>query len=184
LTTYDHVKEEAEFLMDFNKLTTADRVVGASAIVFLIAFFLPWEGISTDFGSASNSGADYFLTGWIPLLLAIAMVVQIALARFSTTQLPKLPVTWGQAHLIMGAVAAVLVVLRLIVPADEGSGIVSVDLDRMYGLFIATVAAIGLAVGGFLKSKEPEEAFDTGGAVPGGYPGSPPPPPPPGGGSC
>lgn len=162
--------------MDFNKLTTADRVVGASAIVFLIAFFLPWEGL----GGGANSGADYFLTGWIPLLLAIAMVVQIAVARFSTAQLPKLPVTWGQAHLIAGGVAAVLVILRLIVPADEGNSFVTVDLDRKYGLFVATVAAIGLAVGGFLKSKEPEEAVS--GPMTGGYPGSPPPPPP-GGGS-
>jgi peptidoglycan biosynthesis protein MviN/MurJ (putative lipid II flippase) len=163
--------------MDLNKLTTADRVVAASAIVFLVAFFLPWEGI----GGAANAGSDYFLTGWIPLLLAIAMVVQIALTRFSDTQLPKLPIPWGQAHLIAGGVAAVLVILRLIVPADEGNSIITVDLDRKYGLFIATLAAIGLAVGGFLKSKEPEESYA--GPVAGGYPGSPPPPPPPGGGS-
>src|SRR5512132_1651777 len=130
--------------MDLNKLTTADRVVSISAIVFLIAMFLPWWGISTDFGSASNTGTDYFLTGWIPLVVAIAM------ARFGTTQLPKLPIPWGQAFLIAGGLAAVLVILRLIVPADEGSGSFSVDLDRKWGLFVAVIAAIGLAVGGFL----------------------------------
>jgi hypothetical protein len=166
--------------MDLNKLTTADRVVSISAIVFLIAMFLPWWGISTDFGSASNSGTDYFLTGWIPLLLAIAMVVAIALTRFGTAQLPKLPIPWGQAFLIAGGLAAVLVILRLIVPADEGSGSFSVDLDRKWGLFVAVIAAIGLAVGGFLKSKEPEDTYVAGSAA-GGYPGSPPPPPPPGG---
>jgi hypothetical protein len=168
--------------MDLKKLTTADRVVAGAAIVFLIAFFLPWEGKTVSFGTVSASkswsGSEYFLTGWIPLLLAIAMVVQIGLARFSTTQLPKLPVTWGQAHLIAGSVAAVLVILRLLFTANVSG----VDLDRKVGLFIAVLAAIGLGVGGFLKSKEPEEAYNTG-PVPGGYPGSPPPPPPPGGGS-
>lgn len=167
--------------MDLKKLTTADRVVAGAAIVFLIAFFLPWEGKTVSFGTVSASkswsGSEYFLTGWIPLLLAVAMVVQIGLARFSTTQMPKLPVTWGQAHLIAGSVAAVLVILRLLFTANVSG----VDLDRKYGLFIAVLAAIGLAVGGFLKSKEPEEAYNAG-PVPGGYPGSPPPPPP-GGGS-
>ena len=170
--------------MDLKKLTTADRVVAGAAIVFLIAFFLPWEGKTVSvqgIASVSKSwnGTEYFLTGWIPLLLAIAMVVQIGLARFSDTQMPKLPVTWGQAHLIAGATAAVLVVLRLIFTANV-SGI---DLDRKFGLFLATLAAIALGVGGYLKSQEPEEAYDVGGPLPGGYPGSTPPPPPPGGGS-
>jgi len=169
--------------MDLKKLTTADRVVAGAAIVFLIAFFLPWEGKTVSFGTVSASkswsGSEYFLTGWIPLLLAVAMVVQIVLVRFTDTQLPKLPVPWGQAHLIAGATAAVLVVLRLIFTANV-SGI---DLDRKFGLFLATLAAIALGVGGYLKSQEPEEAYDVGGPLPGGYPGSTPPPPPPGGGS-
>jgi hypothetical protein len=162
--------------MDLNKLTTADKVIGASAIVFLIAMFLPWWGIDTNFGSAYNNGWDYFLTGWLPLLLAIVMVVQIALEKFSTVQLPKPPVPWTQVHLIAGLVAAVLVLLRVIVPADEGAGGFDFDLDRMYGVFVALLAAIGLAVGGYLKSKEPEEVYS--GPAAGGYPGAPPPPPP------
>jgi len=166
--------------MDLNKLSTADKVIGASAIVFLIAFFLPWEGISNEFGSASNKGYDYFLTGIIPFLVVLVMVVQIVLDKLTTTQLPEIPLKWGQVHLIGGLIVAVLVVLRLLVPADEGSGAFSVDLDRMYGLFIATIAAIGVGVGGYLKSKEPEEAYSGG---PSAYPGTQPPPPPPGGAS-
>ncbi len=51
----------------------------------------------------------------------------------------------------------------------------------MYGMFVAAIAAIGIGVGGFLKSKEPEERLRRGG--PATYPGTQPPPPPPGGAS-
>lgn len=145
--------------MDLSKLSTADRVIGASAIVFLIAMFLPWWGLEFEgFGSASNNGWDYFLTGWIPLLLAIVMVGQIVATKFTGAQLPKLPISWSQVHLIAGAAIAVLLILRVVIGADEGSGGFSVDLDRMYGLWIALIAALGLGGGGFLKSQEGDEA--------------------------
>jgi hypothetical protein len=163
--------------MDLNKLSTADKVIGVSAIVFLIAFFLPWWGLDTEFGSGSNSGADYFLTGWIPLLLVIGIVVVVALQRLSTTRLPDLPLPWSQVVMIAGIVVGALVVLRLIVPSSESALGVEIDLDRMWGMFVATLAAIGVAVGTVLRSREPEEVYSGGGS----YPGSPPPPPPPGG---
>jgi hypothetical protein len=162
--------------MDFNKLTTADRVVGISAAVFLIALFLPWYGVD----GGSHSGSHYFLTGWIPLFLAAGMVTVIALTRFSTVQLPKLPIPWGQAFLIAGVVIAILLLLRTIFSETIDTPLGDFTLDRKFGLFIALLAAIGLAVGGFLKSKEPEPVT-AGGAVQGGYPGTQPPPPPPGG---
>ena len=162
--------------MDFNKLSLADKVIGASAIVFLIAFFLPWWGIDTEFGSFDNAGADYILTGWLPLLLVIGIVVVVALQRFSTTRLPDLPLPWNQAIMIAGIVVGVLVLLRLLITSSDVPGPVDVDLDRQFGMFIAALAAIGVAVGSVLKSREPAEVF--GGDS---YPGSPPPPPPPGG---
>jgi len=175
--------------MDLNKLTTAEKVIIASGIVYLIAMFLPWWGLDFgEFGSASNSGWDYFLTGILPLLLVIAMVTQIALAKFSTTQLPAPPIPWNQIHMILGAIVAVLLILRVVIGSSEGDGSFEVDLDRMWGLWVALLAAIGVGVGGFLKSKDPEDAY-TGPGYPQGGPGYPqggpgaPPPPPPGGSS-
>lgn len=154
--------------MDLSKLTTADRVIIASAIVFLISLFLPWYGIEEGPFEFNNSGSDYLLTGWLPLLLAIIMVAQIAIARFSPqTNLPDLPLPWARVHLIAGVAIAVLVILRLLIASDDvGSFDVGVDLDRKYGLFLATLAAIGLAVGGFLKSQEGDAAAPGAGAGP------------------
>jgi hypothetical protein len=155
--------------MDLNKLTTGDRVVAVSAIVFLVAMFLPWYGLSIEgVSDPSRNGFDYFFFGWIPLLLAVVMVAQIAVTRFSpSTSLPKVgSLTWGQIHLILGGVAAVLVLLRLLITDSVSAfGIDLGDLDRKFGLYIAFLATLGLAAGGALKMRDPADA-GTGAAPP------------------
>jgi len=161
--------------MDLNKLTTGDRIVAISAIVFLISMFLPWYGLDNDFGSDFNeSGWSYFL-GWIALLLAIAMVVQIALARFTTTELPKVgSLTWGQVHVGLAGLAALVMLLRIVlVPDVEVLGVDVADADRKFGVFIAFLATLGLVAGAFLKMQDPADSGAAGG------PAAPPPPPTP-----
>ncbi len=140
--------------MDLNKLTQSDRIIAGSALALILFSFFPWYGIDVGFGSASRNGWDYFLFGIIPVLLAVVMVAQIAVNRFTDTKLPDIPVSWGQVHMIAGIVAAALVVLKLLIGDDVGG----FDLDRKFGLFLAAIAALGLAAGGFLKSREPETA--------------------------
>lgn len=155
--------------MDLNKLSNGDKVIIGSGIAFLIFFFFPWYGKF----ELDRSGSDYFLWGVIPLLLAIAMVVVIVLDRFTEVNLPDLSnFSWGQALLAAGVLAAVLVLI-LIAKGDSVGGLgLSVHLDRKFGVFLAGVAAIGLAVGGFFRMQE-DKAGASGGAAP------PPPPAPP-----
>ena len=144
--------------MDLNKLTQGEKVIAGSAIALLIFSFLPWYGVDlkilTVTRSYNRNGWDYFLFGVIPLLLAVAMVGLIALNRFSDTKLPDPPLPWGQIHLIAGCVAGALVLLKLLI----GDSVGGFDLDRKFGIFLAVLAGIGLAAGGFLKSREPAEA--------------------------
>ena len=140
--------------MDLNKLSTADKVIGASAILFLLTLFMPWYGLA----GGSNNGWDYFLTGILPLLIAAAMVAVIAIQRFTTTELPRPPIPRSQIHLIAGAVIVVLLLLRVFITSDVEVLGESFDLDRKYGLWIALIAAIGLGVGGYLKNQESEDA--------------------------
>lgn len=143
--------------MDLSKLTTADKVVAGSGIAFLIFMFFPWYGIEGIGGGAS--GFDYFLTGYLPLLLAVVMVGQIAVTRFKPEiKLPDIPLPWSQVHLIAGATAAVLLLLRVIIPSSVSVLGQSFDFDRKFGLFLALLAALGLAAGGFLKSKEGDDS--------------------------
>jgi hypothetical protein len=147
--------------VNLDKLSTADKVIGASAIAFLIALFMPWYGLA----GGSNNGWD-FLTGILPLLVAAAMVAVIAIQRFTPAELPKPPIPWSQMQLTAGAVVVVLLLLRVLVASDVEVLGESFDLDRKYGLWIAFLAAIGLAVGGYLKFQESDEAATSRSAPP------------------
>jgi hypothetical protein len=137
--------------VDLSKLTTSDKLILGGGIAYLIFMFFPWYGLA----GGSNNGWDYFLGGVLPLILIVVMCLQVALTRFSPdTNLPTLPLSWGQVHLIAGGVAAVLVILRLIIGSSIDAGIVEIDLDRKFGLILATLAAIAVAIGGYLKFQE------------------------------
>jgi hypothetical protein len=140
--------------MDLNKLSQGDKVVGASGILLLVFSFLPWYG---KFGGSRN-GWDYFLFGVIPVILGVVMVAEVVIRNFTETKMPELPITYGQLHVILGAVAFALVLLRLLITDKVGALGVHVSLDRKYGLFLAVLASLGLLAGGLLKMREPEAA--------------------------
>jgi hypothetical protein len=151
-------------IVDLSKLTTSDKLILGGGIAYLIFMFLPWYGV--DGFDANNSGWDYFLGGVLPLLLIVVMCVHVLITRFSPdTNLPDLPVPWSQVHLIAGAVAAALVLLRTIIGSDVETFGEDFDLDRKFGLFLALIAAIVVAAGGYLKSKEGDDASLGGGGT-------------------
>jgi hypothetical protein len=165
---------EAEHTVD--KLTTSDRLIFIGGIVYLIAMFLPWYGLDFDTGfgdvTYDNKGWDYVLGGWLPLILIVVLAAHVAVTRFSPdTNIPDLPIPWSQGYLIAGIAAAVILVLRLLIGSDEISGFdTGADLDRQFGLFIAVIAAICVAAGSFLKSKEDDALPPAGGGDTGSAP--------------
>jgi len=149
-----------------DNLTTSDKLILGGGIVYLIAMFMPWWGLE----GGSNNGWDYFLGGWVPLILIAVLAAHVAVTRFSPdTKIPDLPIPWSQGYLVAGVAAAVIVVLRLLIKADECALGFCVDLDRKFGLFIAVIAAICVAAGSVIKGRE-----DDAGTVPGGDTGTAP----------
>ena len=162
--------------MDLNKLSTGDRVIAISGIVFLLFSFLPWYGK----GSYSRNGWHYPLWGLLPILLVIGILVCMGLQRFSDVKLPELPLPWEQIYAFAAGVAGILLLLKLIIGDKYSAGAtvlgqhygVSITLDRSYGLFIAFLATIGLIAGGVMNMREAPAAG-------GGDAATPPPPAPP-----
>lgn len=137
--------------MDLNKLTASDKVIAGSGIVLFIAYFLPWFKVDNGLGdSVSFSGGDVgFLFATLPMLLGLIAAGVVIASKLFDVKLPDLPIPWGQAFLGLGALAALLVLLKLLIGEDPSS-----IVDRAFGLFIAAIAALGLAAGGFLKFQE------------------------------
>jgi len=144
-----------------NKLTTSDKIIAGSGIVLFIAYFLPW--FKVDFGplggSASASGSDVgFFWATLPMLLGLIAAGVVIANKLFDVKLPDLPIPWGQAFLGAGALAALLVVLKLLIGEDPSS-----IVKRAFGLFLAALASLGLAAGGFLKFQEGDDSAPSGG---------------------
>jgi hypothetical protein len=155
--------------VDLSKLNRSDRIIVVGGLVLFIASFFPWfsvkvhgavvPGIGTT--AATGNGWDVgFLWAGLPALLGLAAAAIILATKLGTATLPQLPVTWGQAFLGAGALSALLVVLKLLIGEDGGGsiGTVRISVDRSWGLFLATLAALAFAGGGYLKFAEENAA--------------------------
>lgn len=133
--------------MDLDKLTTSDRIIAASGIALFIASFLPWFKLSIFGVTATGNGWDVgFFWAGIPALLGLASAGIVLGTKLGSLTMPEMSMGTGQAMLIAGAVSAAIVVLKLLVGEDYA--------DRAWGLYVATVAAVGLLYGGYLAFQE------------------------------
>jgi hypothetical protein len=133
--------------MDLSKLTKADKILFGAGLVFLISTFMPWFTL----GPYSANGWDVnFLTGGLPFFIVAGVLVWVGMRLFSTA---KLPPDIPALYLAAGALTALLVVLRLIIGYHS--------VDRGWGLYLATIAALGFGFGGFLKFQEGGGDLDT-----------------------
>lgn len=154
--------------MDLNKLSTGDKVLAGSGIALFIFSFLPWYGVKDI--DANRNGWDYFFWGILPVLIALALVAYVLVTKMGNgVNLPDLPVPLPLAILALAGLAALLVVLKLIIGDSVSNFGGDFDLDRKFGIILATLAALGLAAGAFLKFQQEggEMPNRTGGSRPG-----------------
>ena len=138
-----------------DKLTTSDKVIVGSGLLLFICSFLPWFKLDFLGESITANGWDVgFFWAGIPALLGLAAAGVVLADKLADVDLPDLPISWGQAFLIAGGVSAVIVVLKLLIGEDI--------VDRAWGLFLATLAALGFAGGGWMKFQEAGGTSSTG----------------------
>lgn len=172
--------------MDIGKISKGGLVFIGSSILFFIASFLSWFSIGNAGFSFSVNGWDVgFLWSGLWVVVFLGLSVTLALPAFGQPA-PKIPAV---AYLGAGALGALLVLLKLLI-GETG-------WDRSFGLFLAVIAAIGVAAGGFLKFQESggnlndlkdmnkmkSQFSGPGGSTPPPPPGMSPPPPPPSAGN-
>lgn len=150
--------------MDLSKLKMTDWLVGGGTIVFLIAMFMPWYKADVDgIGSGSVNGFDYTFFGWLPLLLLLAVGALTVLPKLADgVKVPEQlgPLPRAQAAFIGAAVAAAIVLLRLIISDDGDVPEIfadEIDISRGIGLFLGFLAAAAVAAGAFLKYQGKED---------------------------
>jgi hypothetical protein len=182
--------------MDVDRLSTGEKIAGASAILLFIFMFFDWYSVDVEGGLISfdvGSAWDAFsYTDWF-LMLTIIVAVAVVVIRLSDALIEP-PVSLNAVAAVLGAISVLLILYRIIDPPGDTSGVSGVEINPAIGIFLGLIAAAGIAYGGYRAMQEEGTTFgDIGdqfsnrggpGAGSGGPtqpPSSttPPPPPPP-----
>lgn len=176
--------------MSIADLRTGEKVAGISGILLLLIMIIPdWFGVEFA-GFAGDAGANAFQAfSLIDLILLVTVIVAVALPVISLTQARlDLPVALSAIVALLGIISVILILFRIIFPpdfgipsaVDVGFGDVDTGADttREIGVFLGLLAAIGVAIGGWLAMQEEGTSFtDQRERVSGGGPRGGPPPP-------
>jgi uncharacterized membrane protein YhaH (DUF805 family) len=187
--------------MEIDRLSTGEKVSAVSAVLLFIFMFFDWfgakvEGVPGFSGSIEAGGSAWDALDVIPIFLMLAIVAAIAVAVIRLTDADvEPPVSMNAIVAVLGGLAVLLILYRIVNPPGDGDALagVGVDITLKLGIFLGLLAAAGIAYGGYSAMREEGATFggeadrlggggaSAGpGAGPGQQPpaGGPPPPPP------
>lgn len=143
----------------FQQLTRSERILGAAGIVLLISIFaFPWYHVGVPgytingqtYGGGSYDGnalqgpGSFFSV--VALIVLIALLAEFAISRFTTAQLPDLPISWSAAELYAAIAVLALLVIKIFFHVGNFG----------WGFYLDIAAAAVLVYGAFAVSRAPE----------------------------
>lgn len=144
--------------MDASKLSVGETAAGVSGLLLFVFMFLPWYGIDAlGFGIGGLDASAWEAFSFIDVLLLLVVVVVVGLVVLQLADAtPELPQAPAQIIMVAGVVALVLILFRLVfVPGVDSDGALDIDVGRKLGIFLALIAAGGIAYGGWRGVNEP-----------------------------
>jgi len=153
------------------RLRSGEAIYLVAAILLFVLMFFDWFEVGIGGEPGSLVAINVFDRGqdaWqalevIPLFLMLAIVVAVgaALLRLSGSDWkPAIPP--AAAGCLLGALAAVLILVRMISPPDVAPSALagaSFDVSLQLPIFLALVAALGIAYGGWRAMGEEGTSF-------------------------
>jgi uncharacterized membrane protein YhaH (DUF805 family) len=187
--------------MEIDRLSTGEKISAVSAVLLFIFMFFDWfgakvEGVPGFSGSIEAGGSAWDALDVIPIFLMLAIVAAIAVAAIRLTDADvEPPVSMNAIVAVLGGLAVLLILYRIVDPPGDGDALagVGVDITLKLGIFLGLLAAAGIAYGGYSAMREEGATFGgeadrLGGGGPGQQPPAgastpppaqqPPPPPP------
>jgi hypothetical protein len=146
--------------MDLSTLRTADWLIVSGGLGFLIFGFFNWF----DTGSVGSGAFSFTITGAIPWLLLVASAAFTFVRAARVVDVGR--VRWDPIVLGATALAALLVVVRLLVGADASTfvdlppGVPDGAISRRFPIYLCVIAAVTATVGAYRKF------YDAGGRLP------------------
>ncbi|MDD5748417.1 MAG: hypothetical protein PHP64_05150 [Actinomycetota bacterium] len=140
--------------MDFrDRLQKSDWVSGIAALVLLISVFLEWYHVGGGYGTfgfkVGASGWDATNLSIIVFLISL-VAIAIVVLRVVGVDLSAIPVPMSVVLLALGGISTLIVLIRIVF-RPHGVGVTA---SISYGIIVAFLASIVVAIGGALRLRE------------------------------
>jgi hypothetical protein len=151
-----------------DRLSGGERISAVSAILLFVFMFLDW------FGTKDAGELQFFSVGrsawealdYIPIVLVIAIIATLAVAALrlaNAVHRPPIPVNAVVA--ILGTISVLLILFRIVDPPNFGSfqeiwGNITIEGTVQFPIFLALLAAAGIAFGGCLAMRKEAQVTD------------------------
>lgn len=141
--------------MDTGRLSQGQMIAAVSAVVLLVAMFLPWIGVDAPDVPAGvpvpeglgDDSQNVWKGSSIDVYLLITALVAIVPALLAVSGGAEEFSFFSAATFLLGFVGVILVVVWLTIDFPD-------DSERKYGAFIGLAASVGIAYGGFKAMQE------------------------------
>jgi hypothetical protein len=152
--------------LDVSRLRRSDRIIGGSAIAFLIFLFVfKWYGGSASssvdgvsFSASANGWHTFTNSRWIWIITIIVALAAVAIDAGALKL--NSPVQLGVLVAGLGALSAILILYRILDHPSAGtSGTIagvhySASVGIKIGIWLGLIAALGLTYGGYLAMQD------------------------------
>jgi hypothetical protein len=147
-----------------DRLSTGEKIAGGSAVLLFIFMFFDWFKVDVSGGnglfslSVGGNAWEAFSTIDIILMIVILAAVAVAVIRISDAVFEP-PFSLNAAVAILGGIAVLLILYRIIDPPGDTGGVPGVDINPAIGIFLGLIAAAGITYGGYRAMQEEGTSF-------------------------
>jgi len=142
----------------FQQLSRGEKITGIAGILLLIGIIaFPWYHVGLPgytiagqtYGGGSYDGnalqgpGSFFSI--LALIVLIALLAEVAISRFTTAQLPDLPISWSAAELYAAIAVLALLVIKILFHVGNFG----------WGFYANIVLAVVLVYGAVAMSRAP-----------------------------
>jgi hypothetical protein len=152
--------------LDVSRLRRSDRIIGGSAIAFLVFLFIfKWYGGSAsssvngvDFSASANGWHTFTNSRWIWIITIVVALASVAISAGMFDF--KSPVSLGAIVAGLGALSTILILYRIVHHPSGGasSSFGAVHVAYSYGIkvgiWLGLIAAVGVTYGGYLGMRD------------------------------
>jgi hypothetical protein len=152
--------------LDVSRLRRSDRIIGGSAVAFLIFLFIfKWYGGSASssvggvsFSSSANGWHTFTNSRWIWLITIVVALASVAISA-GMFEL-KSPIQPGVLVAGLGALSTILILYRIVhhpsggASSSFGAVHVSYSYGIKIGIWLGLIAAVGVTYGGYLGMQD------------------------------